>query len=248
MLAIEKPLPGPSDDLVLGFDLEWTKNYRVRSGNKPFCFSFVYFAPSVDLADVEALEFGVVSRYVECEIESPHLIQAADRILGDLMQKKLVVVGHQCSSDMTVLIGNTSGLRPDHFVRLRQAWRNRRHAQPDSALAVFDTRYDLDSFLAGKSRRLVDVCTECNLDVTQPEIKSSMTGMQRDFYRTQDSGIRQRLTVVNIRHSLSAALLYCYFRRGYKPAKTVNVNKIIYNNLQNHLDYVREQQFEALFS
>jgi len=111
----------------------------------------------------------------------------------------------------------------------------------------FDTRYDLDCLLKGKSRRLVDVCAECNMKVTQPEITSSMTKMQNDFLVTQDYTIMERLAILNIRHSLSAAILYSLFSSTpHNSQGTINVNRILYNNIRNHFEYVRGEKFKEL--
>jgi len=75
-----------------------------------------------------------------------------------------------------------------------------------------------------------------------------MTQMQNDFYRTQNKEIMEKLSVLNLRHSLSAALLYSCFVQGYKPASSVNVNKIIYKNLRGCFEYIQDEQFKRLIS
>jgi hypothetical protein len=246
MFTSEKPLRIIPSETVVSFDLEWTKNYRIPNGNQPFCFSFVYLALPVKLAAIEKLDFGFISQYVERKDEIPQLVAAANQIFGCLTQHRLTIIGHQLSSDLSVLLRYDPRLPLPNLVDLKQAWQNRRQLG-DRALRVFDTRYDLESFLTGKSRRLVDVCVECQLEVTQPELKASMTKMQNDFYQTQDKRIMERLAVLNIRHSLSAALLYLYFRCQHRSTRIVNVNKIIHTNLRNHFNYVTENHFTDLF-
>lgn len=247
MLAFEKILQQPDKNIVLSFDLEWTKNYRVSGGNKPFCFSFVYF-PSCNLPIniEERLEFGFVARYIESNSEIPTLVKIADQILARFTDKgNVTVVGHQLSSDIAVLLHYQNVVRLDNFSLLRDLWRKRTNHNPKHRVSVFDTRYDLNGFLKGKSRRLVDVCVECNMDVTQPEITSSMTKMHKDFIATRDRAIMERLLVLNIRHSLSAALLYLFFRLNFKPRTVINVNRILYRNLRNYFRYV-EEDFQIL--
>lgn len=55
---------------------------------------------------------------------------------------------------------------------LRDAWRQRRASRP-AYPRVIDTRYDVGHLLSGTSRRLVDVCSELRLDVTQPELRGA---------------------------------------------------------------------------
>lgn len=232
--------------LIVSFDLEWAKNYKVRRGNKPFCFSFVYFSvptkpPVIDVG----MEFGFVSAYIEAVEEIPSLISDADSELKRLMSLGDVVLGHQLSSDISVLINYDAPVVPSAFQSLKEMWHQRRLSN-NEATAVFDTRYDMEGFLQQKSRRLVDVCTECNLLVVQPELKVSMTRMQNSFLVTHDKAIMERLAVLNIRHSLSAALLYVLHQRGAKARKPINVNRILVNNLSPHFSYVNEHGFRQL--
>lgn len=51
-------------------------------------------------------------------------------------------------------------------------------------------------------RRLVDVCTGLSLDVTQPELaRTSMPAWHRQWLNEG----RERISVLNLRHSLSTA-------------------------------------------
>lgn len=249
MLTFEKILD-LDGKIILSFDLEWTKNYRIPNGNKPFCFSFVYFAPPINLANKmeEGIEFGFVSKYIESDDEIPYLIQSADQLLsGFTASRKVTIVGHQLSSDISIILAYPGPTKPTSFFHLREWWKGRHYYISDYQIDVFDTRYDLDRFLKGKSRRLVDVCAECNMEVTQPEIISSMTKMQNDFLLTKDYTIMERLTILNIRHSLSAAILYSLFSPlPRRLQKTINVNRIIYNNIRNHFEYVRGERFREL--
>lgn len=246
MLSLDKCLAaGQSAELVVGFDLEWMKNFRVANGNRPFCFSFVYVCPLSFRADVEAnLRFGLVSKYIEDGDETPRLLQAIDSILQEFSDRENVtIVGHQLSSDISVILNISQSDLPG-VSRLRCQWRQRKRDQ--SQVRVFDTRYDLDHVLTGKSRRLVDVCVECNLDVTQPEIGSSMTDMQRRYLETGDRSLMEKLAVVNIRHSLSAVLLYGLCSSAGRLPSRVNVNQILYNNIGNKLAYMQSPEFRSL--
>lgn len=242
MIIIEKRLR--TRPAVASFDLEWTKNYRIRNGNRPFCFSLVTLAPR---ANPEALArtgaIGVYSAYIEREDETADLLREADRVLREVLQPECVLVGHQLSSDLSVML--RAGLNLHHVAAARRAWTTRR--KPDG-MTVVDTRYDIDRFLTQKSRRLVDVCHDCRLSVDQPELTGSMTKMQREYLEKQSDAIRERLTILNIRHALSAALVFLLWKRRRRPARRVNVNRILGHALSDHVGYVTERGFQRLLT
>jgi hypothetical protein len=49
-------------------------------------------------------------------------------------------------------------------------WRQRRDESPGQS-RLLDTRYDAGRILACESQRLVDVCADLGLDVTQPDLR-----------------------------------------------------------------------------
>jgi hypothetical protein len=242
MIKIDRKISSKGE-MIFSFDLEWTKNYRIKNGNQPFCFSLVYFPAKTDLSNVEAgLEFGFCLRYVENRQEQDCLIQEAEEAISGVRGKSGLFVGHQLSSDISVLL-RQGGLSFAGIHSLQDAWRQRKSGSKFGGLSVFDTRYDLDSMLKRKSRRLVDVCQELRLDVSQPEIDSSMTKMQNDFYSLGDKAIMERLSVLNIRHSLSAALLSDFFLTGTRPSKKINVNRVLQRNLAGRFEYLLDKTF-----
>ena len=236
---------------LVSFDLEWTKNYKIKQGNEPFCFSFVAVKDNIeDINDMDdKLEFSFIARFVENRSDIISLIKEADNILKELWISKLIITGHQLSSDISILIinGEKYNQALDNVRKLRTHWHTRDHLNFNN-IRIFDTRYDLEFLLQGNSRRLVDVCAECNLLVAQPEISGSMTKMQNEYYRTSDTMIMEKLMVLNIRHSLSSALLYLIAKARHKPKRTVNVNKILFHNLNGHFSYINGGEFKALLS
>lgn len=247
MRRTTKSLSHPTTDLVVSFDLEWTKDYKAPNSQMPFCFSFVCLPSKTDLGDLtEHMEFGFVSVYAERESETPVLIRMADQILGDLMNGQTTLVGQQLCTDIAILLARRGKRQFENFALLQKLWKTRKHDPWQSRMKVFDTRFDMDSSLVGKSRKLVHICEEYNLDVTQPEITSSMTRMHKDFLATQDCQIMEKLSVLNIRHSLSAALLYLFFQLGSKPEAKFNVNCILHRNLQSYFCYVKHVSFDRL--
>lgn len=250
MLSYEKPIPLSRQVIVVGFDLEWTKNYKIKNGNKPFCFSFVFFPGNVTLsAAEEQLNFGFYLRYTEREDDIEDLIQEANRILGYFLDYSgaMTIVGHQLSSDISVILNYPSGKQKSNFIRLKTLWQERKQAPSKKRnIEVFDSRYDMGVLLKEKSRRLVDVCEECRLKVVQPEISSSMTKMQNDFYASGEKNIMEKLSILNIRHSLSATILFFIHRDKRKASMAINVNRILRRNLADQFDYVSGKEFERL--
>lgn len=66
--------------LWASIDVEWTKNYRIKNGNRPFCYSVVYAAlpdtsSPVDLAE---LPFSYTSVYLEDPEETDALLATAN--------------------------------------------------------------------------------------------------------------------------------------------------------------------------
>ncbi|MGH3938587.1 MAG: hypothetical protein ACRDTG_08100 [Pseudonocardiaceae bacterium] len=101
----------------------------------------------------------------------------------------------------------------------RQTWLDRRDHDL-TARRVIDTRYDTNHVLSCRSRRLVDVCTELGLDVTQPELRgTSMTALHRTWLTEGIPESRERVSVLNLRHSLSTALVALPVHRSGRTAR-----------------------------
>ncbi|MFF4987735.1 hypothetical protein ACFY19_11130 [Streptosporangium saharense] len=229
--------------LLASIDVEWSKNFRIRNGSVPFCFSIAWLLLPDTPVDLTEVTWTYSSWYVEGADETQDLIAAADTAFGEVLDTATLVVGHQFSSDLGTLINAAHHLVPNlHAVR--ENWRRRR-AVP--AVPMLDTRYDLDRLLAGTSRRLVDVCTELHLDVTQPELGStSMTALHRRWLEGGDAEARERITVLNLRHSLSTALVALLGEKHPVPTGEVNVNRLLANRLTGTYAWTSTPAFTAL--
>ncbi|MEU6718365.1 hypothetical protein ABZ897_43440 [Nonomuraea sp. NPDC046802] len=225
--------------LVASVDVEWTKNYRIQGGNRPFCYSITWLALAAHGGPV----FQYVSAYVESEAETQDLIDAADRLLAELLDTPTLITGHQLSSDLAIL-ANASGQPTPGVEAMRRRWHGRRAADP---APLVDTRYDTDHLLSGTSRRLVDVATELGLDVTQPELRNtSMTALHRRWLHEHDPAARERITVLNLRHSLSTALIAAAAAGQSVPLAGLNVNRLLFDHLADIFDWVRTPVFTRL--
>ncbi len=61
------PARPPGTLLVAAIDVEWSKNYRIRGGNVPFCYSVVWlaFAGTVASTTADSARFWYTSAYVQ---------------------------------------------------------------------------------------------------------------------------------------------------------------------------------------
>jgi len=236
---------------VCSFDLEWTKNYKISNGSRPFCYSFVslkYDKNKKEKIFDNEISFSVLAGYVSNGADEAALISDIEGEFKNVIRNNDIIVGHQLTSDLSVIASRAQQdiASVNHVYDL---WRTRNYPllnEDRTAPRVFDTRYDAGHILTGKSRRLVDVCEEISLAVSQPELVGSMTKMQNKYLESGDVFIMERLATMNIRHSLSAALV-CLYSQGYVHWDGIfNVNVAIRNNLSKTINYIDSDEFAKL--
>ncbi|MCL6592065.1 MAG: hypothetical protein K6U80_19215 [Firmicutes bacterium] len=154
MISFSKSLPRPPENLIVAFDLEWTKNYKIKNGNTPFCFSFVYFTKQDSIDNYENMEFGFINNYIQALDEEPELLKRANDDLGNFLKQKGILVGHQLISDISVILSRAENNK-NNFIKLKQLWQIRR-SNNNSPINVFDTRYDLKNYLTISKEKAVD--------------------------------------------------------------------------------------------
>ncbi|MFC5911789.1 hypothetical protein [Streptacidiphilus monticola] len=228
---------------VASIDVEWTKNYRIKNGNQAFCVSVVWLdipdrGPSADLGN---LTFQYASAYLEPGETSADLAAHADTVFRDALDDAHLITGHQLCSDLGVLAANATTPVPA-ITAARQQWKTRRTEKTPFT----DTRFDADHLLSGKSRRLVDVCTELALDVTQPELRgTSMTALHRAWLNDGDDQARGRVSVLNLRHSLSTALVAARAEH-LGTWEHLNVNTMLARQITGQWDWTTTPAFTQL--
>jgi hypothetical protein len=244
--AGEAPSRPDGGRLLASVDVEWSKNYRVKGGNVPFCFSVTWLAlPGGDGAVTDSTGFWYTSAYVDDDAERGDLIAAADAALGCIADHASLVTGHQLCSDLAVLAAAAEG-KPAAIEAARNAWRRRREAEP-GRLAWLDTRYDAGHVLGCQSRRLVDVCNDLRLDVSQPELRgASMTALHRRWIERSDIQAREKITVLNLRHSLSTAIVAARAAGLAHWQPGLNVNRLIAAQLGGELGWTASPVFTKL--
>ncbi len=237
----------PRVRLLAAIDVEWSKNYRVRGGNVPFCYSVVWLALPADDAStgLEATRFWYTSAYVQDAGERADLVAGADAALACLMKQASLIAGHQLCSDLGVLAAADTASRPA-VAAAATAWRQRRE-KPSSQPRFLDTRYDAGHLLACQSRRLVDVCADLRLDVTQPELRGiSMTALHRRWLESGDVTAREKITVLNLRHALSTAMVAARAAGLAHWQPGLNVNRVLAAELGRSFGWLAHPVFTAL--
>lgn len=230
--------------LVASIDVEWTKNYKIKNGNVPFCWSVAWLQVPDLIGGILPASFAFTSAYVSDNSETQELITGADAQIADILRHADMVIGHQVSSDLAVL-RNASNEPLPAVETLRARWHGRH--QTDGAPTVIDSRYDADSVLRGTSRRLVDVCTELNMDVTQPELaRTSMTALHRVWLDEDNPSARERITVLNLRHSVSAAYVALRSVGLGLWSTRLNVNQILAHQLGGTFAWLATPTFRQL--
>jgi hypothetical protein len=185
-----------------------------------------------------------LSSGAEDDRERGDLITAASSALGCIAGHASLLTGHQLCSDLAVLAASAGG-NPAAIEAARSAWR-RRQAAPGHP-ACLDTRYDTGHVLACQSRRLVDVCNDMRLDVTQPELRgASMTALHRRWTEHGDTTAREKITVLNLRHSLSTSIVAARAAGLAHWQPGLNVNRLLAAQLGSELGWTASPAFTAL--
>lgn len=238
------PARRPGHLLIASLDVEWTKNYRIKNGNVPFCWSVTWLQIPHNAGPVALpKDFHYTSAYVATTSETQDLIDSADAEIRAFTESADLVIGHQVSSDLAVL-RNASQCGQPHVEDLRERWHGRRGKKVPQ---VIDSRYDVDGVLNGKSRRLVDVCTELALDVKQPELaRTSMTALHRVWLNDEDPSARERISVLNLRHGLSAAYVALRSAELCHWIGVVNTNAVLHEQLEGTFAWLDTPTFARL--
>jgi hypothetical protein len=246
ILGRDAPPRQPGHRLLAAIDVEWSKNYRIKGGNVPFCFSVVWLSlPADGIRTIDTDQFWYASAYIEDAGERGQLITAADSALRSLASRADLIAGHQLCSDLAVLTA-AAGNRTPAIEAASAAWRQRRQALPGQ-VAFLDTRYDAGHVLACQSRRLVDVCADLGLDVTQPELGStSMTALHRRWLELGDTMAQEKITVLNLRHSLSTAIVAARASGLAHWQAGLNVNQLLASQLGTTFGWTASPAFTAL--
>lgn len=240
------PQRAPGTRLVAAIDVEWTKNYKIKNGNQAFCYSIIWLAVPLRAkgpAKVRsAPPFRWTSAYLQRDSERPALIELAATDIAAAVDHADQVIGHQFCSDLAVLAANAGRKVPKALTLARKRWHERRNDE-----LFLDTRFDAGHILCNESRRLVDVCEELKLDVTQPELaRKSMTALHKDWLERGNTEARERITVLNLRHSVSSAYVALRASGHLAWSRPLNVNTVLTDVLQGQIGWLEHPTFQEL--
>ena len=78
------PARPPGTRMLAAIDVEWSKNYRIRGGNVPFCYSVIWLPLPASGAStgLDTARFWYTSAYVEDTSECADLVARADAALA----------------------------------------------------------------------------------------------------------------------------------------------------------------------
>jgi hypothetical protein len=237
----------PRVRLLAAMDVEWSKNYQIRGGNVPFCYSAIWLALPADDASIglESARFWYTAAYVQDAGEGADLVAGTDAALACLMQHASLIAGTSSAATWGSWPRQTRQ-RGQQSRPAATAWRRRREdfsGQP----RFLDTRYDAGHLLACQSRRLADVCAALCLDVTQPELRGiSMTALHRRSLQDGDVTTREKITVLNLRHSLSTVLVAARAAGLAHWQPGLNVNRLLARELGSAFGWLAHPVFTAL--
>jgi hypothetical protein len=235
--------------LAVAIDVEWTKQYRTGGGNVPFCYSVLWLAipEGGSTITVESAPFSYTALYVEDVSETQDLVARADAALVQVAAHADLIAGHQLCSDLAILAAAAGAVSPG-VAAMRAAWHQRRRAGPDEP-RILDTRYDTGHLLSGASRRLVDVCAELRLEVTQPELRgTSMTALHQRWLDRGEASAREKISVLNLRHALSTALVAVRAAGLGHWQEGLNVNQMLAAGLAGAFGWLDDPVFTALLA
>jgi hypothetical protein len=83
--------------------------------------------------------------------------------------------------------------------------------------------------------------------VSQPELRGiSMTALHREWLLNRDEVARERISVLNLRHSLSTALVALRAARRGTWDGTLNVNRLLLDQLEGAFEWCGSPAFARL--
>jgi hypothetical protein len=88
---------GTVERSVVALDVEWTKNYMVKNGSRPFCYSLVLVRWPENDNDLSTFPttFGFKSVYLSESSDESALVAELDRDLQSWLSTDSVLTGHQ---------------------------------------------------------------------------------------------------------------------------------------------------------
>jgi len=195
---------------IVAIDTEWAKNWRAEEKVIPFCCSFhtIYIdnaLSTIDLDDI-CMESEI---YFRSQTDSTQgYIDKVEQILSSYIDYDTIFVGHQLSSDLYTFVQNSKN-KLDNTLYLIESLRLRKKKGSGKMLSVIDTRYDIKNRIRGNGgEKLRNVSLKYKVYAIQNELNEvSLTKMYNQYVIDGDVEKREKLSVMNWRHSFQTALI-----------------------------------------
>jgi hypothetical protein len=111
---------------------------------------------------------------------------------------------------------------------------------------IVDTCYDADHVIACHSRRLPDLCQDLRLRASQPELRDASRGeLRRRSLQPAGVAAREKVTLLNLRNSLSTALIAAHAAGVAHWPGTLDVNRILAAELAGDFGWPSDPAFIA---
>ncbi len=196
---------------IVAIDTEWAKNWKAKEKVVPFCCSFhtIYLGGILDTIVLNDL-------YMESEIyfrsqndSTQDYIDKVEKILSSYIDNDTIFIGHQLSSDLHTFVHNSSN-RLGNILWLIESIRLRKNRNVNKKiLSVIDTRYDIKNRIKGNGgEKLRNVSLRYKVYAVQNELNEmSLTKMYNHYISDGDFEKREKLSIMNWRHSFQTALV-----------------------------------------
>ena len=201
----------PGATIMAAVDVEWSKNYRVPNGNVPFCYSVIWLSvPASSRRRSLDRPVSATRRYTWRTLRKLKTCQPAPT--GPFAMSSApagLIAGHQLCSDLAVLANTATARRTPWRRCARPGGSGGRPPDPSHRSSTPATT---SATCSAASAAASSTCAAtCCLDVTQPELRgTSMTALHRRWLQAGDVQAREKISVLNLRHSLSTALAALY--------------------------------------
>lgn len=196
---------------IVAIDTEWAKNWRAEEKVVPFCCSFhtIYLEGIKDIIDIDNVSMSSETYFRSREDSIQDYIDKVDLLVSRYMTEGTAFVGHQLSSDLHTFVQQSK--KPlKNIPCLIESLRFRKKSDKAATFSMFDTRYDIKNRIrGGGGEKLRNVSLRYKVYAIQNELNNtSLTKMYNQYVIDRDVTKREKLTVMNWRHSFQTALVY----------------------------------------
>lgn len=200
----------PGKKRIVAIDTEWAKNWKAEEKVVPFCCSFhtIYIDNILGTINLDDVCMESETYFRSHADSTQGYIDKVEKILFSYINDNTIFVGHQLSSDLHTFVQNSKN-RLDNVLYLIESLRLRKKKDAGEILNVIDTRYDIKNRIRGNGgEKLRNVSLRYRVYAIQNELNEiSLTKMYNQYVIDGDVEKREKLSVMNWRHSFQTALV-----------------------------------------